>query len=148
LITINRRSRDSCAESTEVARKACGVQKSILDAVDALATSSNGRVLAIGNPDDLSSPFAQICKPRSGWNVVTVPAFDTLAYTGEEDLLLLILPKWIEATQKRTLEHTRRRIIAANIARFGEDETVITRREGGRIRVYRARHLCPPGACA
>jgi hypothetical protein len=65
-----------------------------------LATSSNGRVLAIGNPDDPSSPFAQICKPRSGWNVVTVPAFDTLAYTGEEDLLLLILPKWIEATRK------------------------------------------------
>jgi hypothetical protein len=61
-------------------------------------------------------------------------SFDTPAYTGKEvpeDLLLLILPKWIEATQKRTLEHTRRPIIAANIARFGEDEIVITRREGG-----------------
>jgi hypothetical protein len=116
-----------------------------------LATSSNGRVLAIGNPDDPSPHFAQICKPRSGWQVVTVSAFDTPAYTGEEvpeDLLLLILPKWIEATQKRTLEHTRRPIIAANIARFGEDETVIMRREGGWIRVYRARHLCPLGACA
>jgi hypothetical protein len=116
-----------------------------------LATSSNGRVLAIGNPDDPSSHFAQICKPRSGWHVVTVSAFDTPAYTGEEvpeELLLLILPKWIEATQKRTLEHTRRPIIAANIARFGEDETVIMRREGGWIRVYRARHLCPLGACA
>jgi hypothetical protein len=39
-------------------------------------------------------------------------------------------------------------IIAANIARFGEGETVIMRREGGWIRVYRARHLCPLGACA
>jgi hypothetical protein len=48
----------------------------------------------------------------------------------------LILPKWIEAAQKRTLEHTRRPIIA----RFGEDETVIMRREGGWIRLYRARH--------
>jgi hypothetical protein len=105
----------------------------------------------LATPDDPSSHFAQICKPRSGWNVVTVSAFDTPAYTGEEvpeDLLLLILPKWIEATQKRTLEHTRRPIIAANIARFGEDETVIMRREGGWIRVYRARHLCPLGACA
>jgi hypothetical protein len=37
----------------------------------------------------------------------------------------LILPKWIEAAQKRTLERTRRPIIAADIARFGEDETVI-----------------------
>ena len=83
--------------------------------------------------------------------MVTVSAFDTPAYTGEEvpeDLLLLILPKWIEATQKRTLEHTRRPIIAANIARFVEDETMIMRREGGWIRIYRARHLCPPGACA
>jgi hypothetical protein len=58
-------------------RQACGVPKPIFDAVDALATSSNGRVLAIGNPDDPSSHFAQICKPRSGWNVVTVSAFDT-----------------------------------------------------------------------
>jgi hypothetical protein len=52
----------------------------------------------------------------------------------------LILPKWIEAAQKRSLERTRRPIIAADIARFGEDETVIMRREGGWIRVYRAHH--------
>jgi hypothetical protein len=52
----------------------------------------------------------------------------------------LILPKWIEAVQKRTLERTRRPIIAADIARFGEDETVIMRREGGWIRTYRAHH--------
>ena len=32
--------------------EACGVPKSIFDAVDALATNSNARVLAIGNPDD------------------------------------------------------------------------------------------------
>jgi hypothetical protein len=52
----------------------------------------------------------------------------------------LILPKWIQAAQKRTLERTRRPIIAADIARFGEDETVIMRREAGWIRVYRAHH--------
>jgi hypothetical protein len=52
----------------------------------------------------------------------------------------LILPKWIEAAQKRTLDRTRRPIIAADIVRFGEDETVIMRREGGWIRVYRAHH--------
>jgi hypothetical protein len=50
------------------------------------------------------------------------------------------LPRWIEAAQKRTLERTRRPIIAADIARFGEDETVIMRREGGWIRTYRAHH--------
>jgi hypothetical protein len=52
----------------------------------------------------------------------------------------LILPKWIEAAQKRTLDRTRRPIIAADIVRFGEDEMVIMRREGGWIRVYRAHH--------
>ena len=61
--------------------EACGVPKSIFDAVDALATNSNARVLAIGNPDDPSSHFAQICKPGSGWHVITVSAFDTPAYT-------------------------------------------------------------------
>jgi hypothetical protein len=52
----------------------------------------------------------------------------------------LILPKWIEAAQKRTLPRTRRPLVAADIARFGEDETVIMRREGGWIRTYRAHH--------
>jgi hypothetical protein len=168
--------------------EACGVPKSIFDAVDALAINSNARVLAIGNPDDPSSHFAQICKPGSGWHVITVSAFDTPAYTGEkvpEELLpllvspewveerkirwgvtspiyqskvlgefpdvsddTLIQPKWIEAAQKRTLERTRRPIVAADIARFGEDETVIMRREGGWVRTYRAHHKADTMATA
>src|SRR5687768_10369200 len=52
----------------------------------------------------------------------------------------LILPRWIEAALKRTLPRTRRPLVAADIARFGEDETVIMRREGGWIRTYRAHH--------
>ena len=141
--------------------EACGVPKSIFDAVDSLATNENARVLAIGNPDDPASHFAQICKPGSGWHVITVSAFDTPAYTGEkvpEELLpllvspewaaerklrwrvtspiyqskvlgefpdlsdeTLILPKWIEAAHKRSLQRIKRPIIAADIARFGED---------------------------
>jgi hypothetical protein len=160
--------------------EAGGVPKSIFDAVDALATNIDARVVAVGNPDDPASHFAVICKPGSGWHVETISAFDTPAYTGEkvpEDLLpllvspewveerklrwgvtspiyqskvlgefpdiaddSLILPKWSEAAQMRTLERTRRPIIAADIARFGEDETVIMRREGGWIRTYRAHH--------
>jgi hypothetical protein len=160
--------------------EAGGVGKSIFDAVDALATNIDARVVAVGNPDDPASHFAIICKPGSGWHVETISAFDTPAYTGEkvpEDLLpllvspewveerklrwgitspiyqskvlgefpdisddSLILPRWIEVAQKRTLQRTRRPIIAADIARFGEDETVIMRREGGWIRTYRAHH--------
>jgi hypothetical protein len=67
-----------------VVDEACGVPKTIFDAVDSLATNAKARVLAIGNPDDPSSHFATICKPGSGWHVITVSALDTPAYTGEE----------------------------------------------------------------
>lgn len=50
--------------------EACGVAKHLFDAVDALATNTQARVLAIGNPDDPGSHFASVCKPDSGWNVI------------------------------------------------------------------------------
>lgn len=50
--------------------EAGGVVQSLYDAVDALATNANARVLAIGNPDDPSTHFNRICQPDSGWNVV------------------------------------------------------------------------------
>lgn len=50
--------------------EACGVTQTLYDAVDALATNENARVLAIGNPDDPSSHFAAVCQPGSGWNVI------------------------------------------------------------------------------
>jgi hypothetical protein len=46
--------------------EAGGVPKSIFDAVDALATNIDARVVAVGNPDDPASHFATICKPGSG----------------------------------------------------------------------------------
>jgi hypothetical protein len=49
----------------------------------------------------------------------------------------LILPRWIEAAQKRTLKRNRRPVMPWDIARFGEDETAGMRREGGWIRLYR-----------
>ena len=80
--------------------EAGGVPTSIFDAVDALATNIDARVVAVGNPDDPASHFATICKPGSGWHVETISAFDTPAYTGEkvpEELLpLLVSPEWVE----------------------------------------------------
>jgi hypothetical protein len=52
----------------------------------------------------------------------------------------LILPKWIEAAQKRTIKRNGRPVLAWDIARFGEDESVGMRREGAWVRVYRAHH--------
>ena len=46
----------------------------------------------------------------------------------------------IEAAQKRSINRTKRPIIAADIARYGENETVIVRREGGWVRTFRAHH--------
>jgi len=53
--------------------EACGVPKSIFDAVDALATNSNSRVLAIGN-----------LMIRGHISRRSVSAFNTPAYTGEK----------------------------------------------------------------
>ena len=67
--------------------------------------TSNARVLAIGNPDDPSSHFAQICKPGSGWEVIKISAFDTPAYTGEEVpeglLPAAVSPEWVEERKRR-----------------------------------------------
>jgi hypothetical protein len=52
----------------------------------------------------------------------------------------LIQAKWIEAAQTRMLPRSRRPLIAADIARFGEDETVSMRHEGGWVRTYREHH--------
>src|SRR4051812_2227197 len=38
--------------------EACGVPRHLYDAIDALVTNQNCRVLAIGNPDDAASHFA------------------------------------------------------------------------------------------
>ena len=80
---------------------------------DALATNSNGRVLAIGNPGE----FPDICDDslilhKSGSRRHRCERANTLAAP----------------------------IIAADIARFGEDETVVLRCEGGWMRVYLAHH--------
>lgn len=57
--------------------EAGGVARAIFDAVDTFATNQNARVLAIGNPDDPQSYFAQICKPDSGWNVIQIDGLRT-----------------------------------------------------------------------
>ena len=46
-----------------------------------------------------------------------------------------ILHKWIEGARKRKLERTRRPIIAADVARFG-DETAISRLDMGLPRAH------------
>lgn len=63
--------------------EANGIPKSLYDSVDALATNTNARVLAIGNPDDPTSHFAEVCKPDSGWNVIRIDGLRTPNFTKE-----------------------------------------------------------------
>lgn len=89
--------------------EACGIPRSLYDAVDTLATNENCRVLAIGNPDDPASHFATVCQPGSGWNVIGISAFDTPAFTAEQynedfpkNLLdLLVSPTWVTERKHR-----------------------------------------------
>lgn len=50
--------------------EAGGINKPLFNSVDALVTNEYCRVVAIGNPDDNSSHFANICKPDSDWHVI------------------------------------------------------------------------------
>jgi hypothetical protein len=81
--------------------EAGGVPEWLWNAVLALATNENARILAIGNPDDPNSHFAQICKPGSGWNVISISVWDSPNFTDEEvpDWLAdeLVSPAWVEA---------------------------------------------------
>lgn len=88
--------------------EACGVPESLWNSVLALVTNENARVLALGNPDDPNSRFAQVCKPGSGWNVISISVWDTPLFSGEdtcavcgkplpqEMLESLVSPLWVE----------------------------------------------------
>lgn len=57
--------------------EAGGISKKLYDDVDTLVTNANGKVLAIGNPDDPSSHFAEVCSPNSDWNVIHIDGLRT-----------------------------------------------------------------------
>lgn len=85
--------------------EASGVPKWLFDAVDTLATNESARVLAIGNPDDPSSHFSNVCDVASGWNSIAISAFDTPNFTGEKVSKnlsdALISPGWVEERKRR-----------------------------------------------
>lgn len=61
--------------------EACGIDANLWNAIDSLATNRYARVLAIGNPDDPGSHFAQLCQPSSGWNVIRIDGLRTPGLT-------------------------------------------------------------------
>jgi hypothetical protein len=60
-----------------------GIPAPLWEAAESLISNEESHFLAIGNPDDPSSVFAQKCKPGSGWHVIKISAFDSPNFTGE-----------------------------------------------------------------
>jgi hypothetical protein len=77
-----------------------GIPEWLWDAVTTVATNAAARIIAIGNPDDPTTRFEKICRPGSGWNVITTSAFETPNFTGEyvpEDVREKLVSKlWVE----------------------------------------------------
>ena len=80
--------------------EAGGVPAALWDAADSLVSNADSRILAIGNPTDPSSKFADICKPGSGWHEIGISAFDSPNLTGEAvppDVSAVLVSKlWVE----------------------------------------------------
>lgn len=86
--------------------EACGVPKQLWNAVESLMTNEHCRVLAIGNPDDPASEFAQVCLDSdSDYHKIKISAFDTPNFTDEwvpEKLEPLLISKvWEKERAKR-----------------------------------------------
>lgn len=64
--------------------EAAGIPRALFNTADsALIINENSRILAIGNPEDSTSAFADACKPGSGWNFIHIPYSATPNFTGE-----------------------------------------------------------------
>jgi hypothetical protein len=65
--------------------EACGVNETIFTGVEAITTGSLDRILAIANPDIPQSEFGRIfLKNDPSWHKITISAFDTPNFTGED----------------------------------------------------------------
>lgn len=63
--------------------EADGIPEGLFIAGNSLIANEFGRMFAIGNPDNPDSYMAKVSKPGSGWNVISISAFDTPNFTEE-----------------------------------------------------------------
>lgn len=80
--------------------EAGGIPANLWVAAEAVTTNVNGRILAIGNPDNNDGEFAKRCAPGTAWHTIHVGYQHTPNFTGEpvaETLAQdLISPEWVE----------------------------------------------------
>lgn len=158
--------------------EAGGIPQDLYTAAEAVTTTADSRVLAIGNPDRRATEFHRIFREDDTWNKIKVSAYDTPNFTGEwipEELKpLLIQPSWVERQKIAWGEDSARFkskvlaefpdeddtaffsqvaldkamdvdivedeeipvVMGVDLARFGEDDSVIYTNRGGRVRKY------------
>lgn len=123
--------------------EACGVPKALYEAVDSLATNEHARVLAIGNPDDPASYFAEVCKPRSGWNLIHIDALTTPNFTREAiakhpELRRYMIQQGIKPSTEKIPDRLRDMLVsptwvAERIKRWGVDSPVFASKVRGQF---------------
>lgn len=103
--------------------EACGIPKTLWEAADTLIANDDSRFLAIGNPDDPTSEFAEVCAPGSGWSVIGIGYNQTPSFTGEDVPQrlrhLLISPTWVEE-KRRAWGEDNPLFVAKVLGRFPE----------------------------
>ena len=86
--------------------EAAGVEEGIFEAAEGYLTSPESRLLLLGNPTTISGSFhAAFHSQRDLYNTISVSAFDTPAFTGEEVppaiLRRLVSKHYVETARKR-----------------------------------------------
>lgn len=107
--------------------ESCGVPESIFVGVDVITTGKHDYCLAIGNPDDINTPFGKIFKNEvSSWHRMTISSLDSPNFSGEdfpEDAKGgLVTPEWVEARKLEWGEDSPR-YKSKVLGEFSEDAT-------------------------
>jgi len=158
--------------------EAGGIPTDLYTAAEAVTTSADSRVLAIGNPDRRGTEFHRIFREDETWNKISISAYDSPNFTGEwvpEDVKpLLIQPSWVDRQKIAWGEDSARFkskvlgefpdeddtaffsqqaidkgldteveedseagiVLGVDLARFGDDDSVIYLNNNGRLRRY------------
>jgi hypothetical protein len=93
--------------------ESCGIPETIFTAVSAITTGKYDAALAIGNPDDVNTPFGEIWKSNNEtWHKITINSYDSPNITGEpfpeEASGGLVTLQWIEDRKKEWGEESPR----------------------------------------
>ncbi len=86
--------------------EASGVSRTLCNSIENLIANEDSRLCAIGNPEDPTSEFKDMCSPGSGWNVIQIKAWDTPNFTGEDTISEevkkeLISKIWVEEKKRK-----------------------------------------------